>query len=39
MARIQNWKPEDPTFWKETGYSILRKSKFRMLNLLIFSKI
>jgi NNP family nitrate/nitrite transporter-like MFS transporter len=22
MARIQNWKPEDPTFWKETGAAL-----------------
>lgn len=22
MARIQNWKPEDPTFWKETGSAL-----------------
>ncbi len=22
MARIQNWKPEDPVFWKETGSSL-----------------
>jgi NNP family nitrate/nitrite transporter-like MFS transporter len=22
MARIQNWKPEDPTFWKQTGSSL-----------------
>jgi NNP family nitrate/nitrite transporter-like MFS transporter len=22
MARIQNWKPEDPAFWKETGSAL-----------------
>ena len=22
MARIQNWKPEDPVFWKETGSAL-----------------
>jgi NNP family nitrate/nitrite transporter-like MFS transporter len=22
MARIQNWKPEDPTFWRETGSAL-----------------
>lgn len=22
MAKIQNWKPEDPTFWRETGSAL-----------------
>jgi NNP family nitrate/nitrite transporter-like MFS transporter len=37
MARIQNWKPEDPTFWKETGSALAWRTCAVTTFSLIFS--
>ena len=37
MARIQNWKPEDPTFWKETGAALAWRTCAVTTFSLIFS--
>jgi NNP family nitrate/nitrite transporter-like MFS transporter len=37
MARIQNWKPEDPTFWRETGSALAWRTCAVTTFSLIFS--
>jgi NNP family nitrate/nitrite transporter-like MFS transporter len=37
MAKIQNWKPEDPTFWRETGSALAWRTCAVTTFSLIFS--
>jgi NNP family nitrate/nitrite transporter-like MFS transporter len=37
MARIQNWKPEDPTFWQQTGSALAWRTCAVTTFSLIFS--